>query len=156
MTQEWIVRGVNYSFMVTEFWFLISASSCLTAHESKMVQCTWTGLNNEVSMTPILNCNYCQTRLVRPHLKSSDPLSLLVPSETIIAVYIDSLAIINIEKSETNKKKSTGNPRQICLRLWTGSRTGPVLSLWQKSSINFMVQDKFVSDFQCSVRFKTL
>ena len=29
-----------------------------------------------------------------------------------------------------------------------------MLSLWQKSSINFMVQDKFVSDFQCSVRFK--
>ena len=34
------------------------------------------------------------------------------------------------------------------------SQTGPMLSLWQKSSINFMVQDKFVSDFQCSVRFK--
>ena len=34
------------------------------------------------------------------------------------------------------------------------SHTGPMLSLWQKSGINFMVQDKFVSDFQCSVRFK--
>ena len=34
-----------------------------------------------------------------------------------IAVYIDSLVMISIEKSETNKKKSTGNPRQICLGL---------------------------------------
>ena len=30
----------------------------------------------------------------------------------LIAVYIDSLVMISIERSETNKKKSTGNPRQ--------------------------------------------
>ena len=34
--------------------------------------------------------------------------------------------------------------RQIYLRPW------PMLSLWQKSGTNFMVWDKFVSDFQCS------
>ena len=29
----------------------------------------------------------------------------------------------------------------------------PMLSLWQKSGTNFMVRDKFVSDFQCSFLF---
>ena len=50
-----------------------------------------------------------------------------------IAVYIDSLVIINIEKSERKKEKNTGNLRQICLGPW------PMLSLWQKSGTNFMV-----------------
>ena len=46
-------------------------------------------------------------------------------------IYIDSLVMISIEKSETNKKKSTGNLRQICLGPWS------ILSLWQKSGTNF-------------------
>ena len=82
----------------------------------------------------------------------------------IIAVYTGSLVMISIEKSETNKKKSTGNLRQICLGPCILSWTGPMLSLWQKSGTNFMVRDKFVldhefchrlvSDFDCSDRFK--
>ena len=45
-------------------------------------------------------------------------------------------------KSETNLSQT------MCLA------TGPMLSLWQKPGTNFMVQDKFVSDFHCSDRFK--
>ena len=66
----------------------------------------------------------------------------------LIAVYIDSLVMISIEKSETNKKKSTGNPRQICLGPW------PMLSLWQKSGTNFMVRDKFINPLNLGRVFK--
>ena len=59
--------------------------------------------------------------------------------------------------SETNLSQTMANaksmakiwykfhgPRQISLRPW------PMLSLWQKSSTNFMLRDKFISHFQCS------
>ena len=41
--------------------------------------------------------------------------NFLQSENKFIAVYIDSLVMISIEKSEKNKKKSTGNLRQICL-----------------------------------------
>ena len=54
----------------------------------------------------------------------------------MFAVYIDSLVMISIERSVTNKKKSTENPRQICHGLGHRLSIDPV-------------RDRFVLDIQC-------
>ena len=77
----------------------------------------------------------------------------------IVAVYIDSLVMISIEKSKTNKK-STGNLRQIKKEHWKSktnlSQTMNCVSDWANAKSMAKIWYKFHGLRQICLRFSVL